>query len=71
MNNYTVALYSRLSSEDALKGNDPSNSIVNQKILLDEFVRNHSELAGSKTIHISDMYNQRLIQCPSHGSVKK
>ena len=54
MNNYTIALYSRLSSEDALKGNDPSNSIVNQKILLDEFVGNHSELAGSKTIHISD-----------------
>ncbi len=54
MNDYTIVLYSRLSSDDGFMANDESNSIVNQKKLLDNFVKNHEELSKCKTIHISD-----------------
>ncbi len=54
MNDYTIILYSRLSSDDGFMANDESNSIVNQKKLLDNFVKNHEELSKCKTIHISD-----------------
>ena len=36
---YHVALYIRLSKEDENEG--PSQSVTNQKSLLDEFVRKH------------------------------
>lgn len=55
MSDYNIVLYSRLSSEDIKKGEqDTSNSIANQKKLLDDFVKNHEELSNCKTIHIWD-----------------
>lgn len=61
-----TALYCRLSQDDGREGD--SNSIANQKsYLLDYAKRNHFP---NPQFYV-DMYNQRLIQCPTHGSVKK
>ena len=53
---YIIALYSRLSSEDKQKGTDDSNSIFNQKKLLDGFLKNSEEFSKMKykAIHIWD-----------------
>ena len=66
---YHVALYIRLSKEDENEG--PSESVTNQKSLLDEFVKKHrlsiydvyideAVIIGLKTL--------RLIKCQKHGA---
>ena len=61
-----TALYERLSRDDELQGE--SNSITNQKHLLEEYAKKNG---FDNFRHFTDMYNQRLIQCPAHGSVEK
>lgn len=43
LENYKVAIYIRLSKEDIDRGYDDSESIKNQKILLEEYVNNLGE----------------------------
>lgn len=52
---YIVALYLRISKEDAffVQGIE-SNSISNQRILLKNFVQNHSELSHSTILEVID-----------------
>ena len=40
---YKVAIYIRLSKEDMDRGYDDSESVKNQKILLEEYVKNLGE----------------------------
>lgn len=56
MSEYIIALYSRLSAEDKQKGTDDSNSIANQKNLLDSFLKKQEEFSNKsfKAIHIWD-----------------
>ena len=57
MSQYTLAKYLRLSSEDGdLKqtGKLESNSIANQRNLLDEFIRQSPEFYGSKVVEFCD-----------------
>ena len=56
MSEYIIALYSRLSAEDKQKGTDDSNSISNQKNLLDSFLKKQEEFSNKscKAIHIWD-----------------
>ena len=57
MNQYTLAKYLRLSSEDGdLKqtGNLESNSIANQRNLLDAFISQSPEFYGSKVVEFCD-----------------
>ena len=60
-----TALYERLSHDDELQGE--SNSITNQKKLLEDYAREHG---FARIRHFTDMYNQRLIQYPAHGSAE-
>ena len=48
---------------------EESNSITMQRILLSDYVREH--FPQDTVMEYSDMYNQRLIQWLSHGSVEK
>ena len=41
--NFKVAIYIRLSKEDMDRGYDDSESVKNQRILLEEYVRNLGE----------------------------
>lgn len=50
---YHVALYIRLSKEDENEG--PSESVTNQKSLLDEFVKNHR--LSVYDVYIDDGYS--------------
>ena len=61
-----TALYERLSHDDELQGE--SNSISNQKALLEAYAEKNG-FTGIR--HFTDMYNQRLIQCPTCESVGK
>lgn len=54
MNEKIIILYSRLSSDDGFQANDESNSIANQKKLLDNYVKRHSDLSAFKTKHLWD-----------------
>ncbi len=65
-NNKITALYCRLSRDDELQGD--SNSIKNQKTILQKYADDNG---FTNTEFFVDMYNQRLIQCPTHGSVEK
>ena len=52
-----LAKYLRLSSEDgdlSENGKQESNSIVNQRNLLDAYIRNHAEFEGMKVIEFCD-----------------
>lgn len=61
-----TALYERLSRDDDQIGD--SNSIINQK----KYLESYAEQRGyANCQHYTDMYNQRLIQCPANGSVEK
>ena len=69
---YHAAVYLRLSREDGdvADGNkEISNSIANQKELVVDFLKSHPEITVYDTY--IDMYNQRLIQCPSLMDVEK
>ena len=48
----TIAIYTRLSLEDGT--NQESASIVNQRYLLLDFIRNHPDLYGAKVVEFSD-----------------
>ena len=53
----TVAKYLRLSAEDAdLRQSDreESNSIINQRNLLDAFIERNPDLSGSKILEFCD-----------------
>ena len=62
-----TALYERLSQEDKLDGE--SNSIANQKKILERYCKDHGYTAIRH--YDEEMYNRILIQCPPHGSVEK
>ena len=59
-------LYERLSRDDELNGE--SFSIQNQKIMLEDFARRNGY---PRFKHFTDMYNQRLIQCPAHMGTER
>ncbi len=61
-----TALYCRLSQDDILNGE--SNSITNQKAVFQKFADDNG---FRNTQFYVDMYNRRLIQYPTHGSVEK
>ena len=63
---FKTAIYCRLSKDDEQKGE--SASIQNQRELLENYVKSRGWSIYDVYI---DMYNQRLIQCPAHGSVEK
>lgn len=46
--------YIRLSKEDLKKGRDDSNSVKNQRNLLDEYQRNHPEEFESASEYVDD-----------------
>ena len=48
----TIVIYTRLSLEDGT--NQESASIVNQRHLLLDFIRNHPDLYGAKVVEFSD-----------------
>ena len=52
MNDYTTALYIRLSQEDDNAGE--SDSVKNQRDLLNDFVSKHPDLSASKVLHFVD-----------------
>ena len=52
LNDYTVSLYLRLSSEDENEGE--SNSIKNQRDLLTQFVSKHNELSHCRLLEFCD-----------------
>ena len=62
-----TALYCRLSVDDDNKDME-SNSITNQKQILQDFARREGY---RNTQFFIDMYNRILIQCPPHRSVEK
>lgn len=62
---YHVALYIRLSKEDETEG--PSQSVTNQKSLLNEFVQQHRLSVYDTYV---DVYNQRLIPFDTKMAVK-
>ena len=64
---YRTAIYARLSRDDGDRAE--SNSIASQRAMCEEYIANHDDLELVDTF--IDMYNQRLIQCPAHGSVEK
>jgi DNA invertase Pin-like site-specific DNA recombinase len=49
---YTIALYIRLSLED--NNDDESNSVINQRALLNDFLDKHPELSSFKRIEMCD-----------------
>ena len=51
---FKVAIYIRLSKEDIDKGYDDSESIKNQKILLEEYVKNLGEEYQLVDIYIDE-----------------
>ena len=53
---FKVAIYIRLSKEDMDRGYDDSESVKNQKILLEEYVKN----LGEKYNIINTYIDQRL-----------
>ena len=60
MNEYNkiTALYSRLSVGDEDRDGGESNSIVNQKKMLEKYAK---EQGFTNLAHYTDVYNQRLI----------
>lgn len=50
----TVALYLRISKDDSNKDKKESNSILNQRLLLKNFVQNHPQLSNSTILEIVD-----------------
>ena len=57
MNDYVVAKYLRLSSEDTdldEGGKEESNSIVNQRNLLDDFIARHPDFTGARVLEFCD-----------------
>ena len=51
-NRYIIGMYLRISSDDGFHGD--SQSIAGQRDLINEFIRNHAELKGSRIIEFSD-----------------
>uniref|UniRef100_UPI0029423815 recombinase family protein n=1 Tax=uncultured Tyzzerella sp. TaxID=2321398 RepID=UPI0029423815 len=51
---YNIAMYTRLSKEDINKSKIESESIVNQKLIIENFIKNNDELKGSNIISYSD-----------------
>ena len=51
---YKIAMYTRLSKEDKEKIKVESESIVNQKFIIENFIKNNFELRGSEVISYSD-----------------
>lgn len=51
---YNIAMYTRLSIEDKNKPKNESESIVNQKSLIRNFIKNHYEFYESNVISYSD-----------------
>ena len=60
---YHVALYIRLSKEDETEG--PSQSVTNQKSLLNEFVQQHRLSVYDTYVDATDIIG--LKQNPTHG----
>ena len=53
-NNPTIALYMRLSNEDAGAGSGESNSIKNQRTLLNQYLDKHPELSHHQRLEFID-----------------
>ena len=51
---YKIAMYTRLSKEDFEKSKIESESIVNQKSIIENFIKNNLELKGSEVVSYSD-----------------
>ena len=51
---YTIAMYTRLSIEDKNKPKNESESIVNQKALITNFIKNSYEFCESKVVSYTD-----------------
>ena len=51
---YKIAMYTRISKEDIEKANIESESIVNQKSIIENFIKNNKELIESEIISYSD-----------------
>lgn len=82
MNDFTLAFYLRLSMSDGDLGSDnkdESNSIENQRILLQEYVDRHDELLGEIKEYVDDGYTgtnfdrpgfQKLLEDTKAGMVQ-
>ena len=51
---YKIAMYTRISKEDVEKNKIESESIVNQKSIIENFIKNNKELIESEIISYSD-----------------
>lgn len=63
-----LAEYIRLSQEDENEGE--SNSIINQRDLLNAFVKSSPDLSQYEVVEFCDEYNLRLIQFDTETAVK-
>ena len=66
---YVIALYIRLSKEDedvgTRYGKEESNSISNQRMLLYDYIRQHSEFQGCRIIKkCDDGFRGKRFDCP-------
>ena len=51
---YKIAMYTRISKEDIEKSKIESESIVNQKSIIENFIKNNKEFIESEIISYSD-----------------
>lgn len=51
---YSIGIYTRVSKQDGDKSSEQSKSIKNQKIFIEDYIKNNNDLIGSKIYYYSD-----------------